>query len=524
MRKRIVLMVLLVLASAEIAAAQGNDSSSLTTSIAISHLQQPFRLDGRLHDWRGVAPLQLNSEKLVRGSEWGGSEDLSARVWLAWDDTRLYFATDRQDDDFQGCPPGSRPWEADAFLLSVRFPEGSQSETVFFIVVSEWEGKPKGMGLFGGADGYAQYPLPSMELSLGERPGMPPLIEGSVEWSDFPGLDKQPPERLELNLEFRDIDNGRKLKSITWVPGAGGAAAGSPQFCLAILLRPDELGGLIRQRERVNFTELVQLVILPVVVTDRSNNYVLDLDVEDFQITEDDSKQQISSLRFESRPMTVGLLIDNSGSMQNRIADAKDAAILFLESLREEDRCFVISFNHNIELIKDMEGGAEKAIEAIRNINAEGGTFLHSSIYYALTKLRYLREKKVLVLLTDGKDESQGGETPFEFPVSFDQILEDAIRQEAVVYAVGYRLRDSVALTELGLLTRETGGRIFTPAAADGLIEAYREIAKDLKSQYLITYISNNRNWDGRWRRIEVKVRGKDYQVRTRPGYYAPRR
>ena len=135
--------------------------------------------------------------------------------------------------------------------------------------------------------------------------------------------------------------------------------------------------------------------------------------------------------------------------------------------------------------------------------------------------MRFLREKKVLVLLSDGVDESQGI-NPYGYPISFPQILEEARRREVIVYPLAFRLSEAVAVAELRMLAQETGGRMFTAADSDGLLRAYGDIAEELRSQYLLTYVSNNRNWDGRWRSIEVRVRGRDYDVRSRLGYFAP--
>jgi len=494
-------------------------------SITIERLPSDYQLDGRLSEWAEMRPVRLDSPNLVRGAEWRGASDLSARVWFAWDDTSFYFAADIIDDDYLGCPRSRPLWDSDALMISLRFPGrtgmGREGET-FFLLVSENGGKPLGRGLSGSRGRYDAFPLPSMQLEVVPRERTGPRLEGSVSWADFLGPGCAPPQMLQINLEARDVDAEGRLKSISWIPAAE-RSPGEPSFGLALLLRPAELEGLVRRRAAAGYVEFVHLVFLPVVVTDSANNYVLDLEEDDFVVFEDGREQTIESFRYETRPITVGLLIDSSGSMEKSIDGAKRAAVSFLESIREEDRCFAISFNHNIELIKDLEGDTESAIDAIEKINAEGGTYLYSAIHFALGKLRFLNEKKVLVLLSDGKDESLG-ESLYGQEISFDYVLEEAKRQEVIVYAIAYRMNDAKAIGEFHSLVRQTGGRIFTPNAVDGLIEAYAKIADDLKSQYLLSYVSNNNHWDGRWRSITVRVKGKNYKVRTRPGYYAPRR
>jgi len=463
-------------------------------SITIERLPSDYQLDGRLSEWAEMRPVRLDSPNLVRGAEWRGASDLSARVWFAWDDTSFYFAADIIDDDYP-------LWDSDALMISLRFPGrtgmGREGET-FFLLVSENGGKPLGRGLSGSRGRYDAFPLPSMQLEVVPRERTGPRLEGSVSWADFLGPGCAPPQMLQINLEARDVDAEGRLKSISWIPAAE-RSPGEPSFGLALLLRPAELEGLVRRRAAAGYVEFVHLVFLPVVVTDSANNYVLDLEEDDFVVFEDGREQTIESFRYETRPITVGLLIDSSGSMEKSIDGAKRAAVSFLESIREEDRCFAISFN------------------------AEGGTYLYSAIHFALGKLRFLNEKKVLVLLSDGKDESLG-ESLYGQEISFDYVLEEAKRQEVIVYAIAYRMSDAKAIGEFHSLVRQTGGRIFTPNAVDGLIEAYGKIADDLKSQYLLSYVSNNNHWDGRWRSITVRVKGKNYKVRTRPGYYAPRR
>jgi VWFA-related protein len=492
------------------------------TSITVERRPANLVLDGRLYEWNDLTPITLDSPKLVRGAAWSGSNDLSASVWFAWDEEALYFAASLNDDDFLGCPEGNPLWNSDSLMISLSFPVSEGGEEVFFIVVSEVGGKPVGEGLSGSSSRYAVHPLPSLELGLREREGTGPTIEGRVAWADLLGGESALRDVIRLNFEVRDLSRDGRIKSMSWIPSAE-RSPGQPSFGVALLMQPSEMAGLVRRQALEGRVEFVQLIFLPVVVTDSNNSYVLDLEQEDFEVLEDGMQQRIESFRYETRPVTVGLLLDCSGSMEKDIEAAKRAAISFLEVLREEDRSFVIAFSHNIELIKDLDGDNTQAIEAIKQITSYGGTFLYSAIHFALGKLRYLNEKTVLVLLTDGKDESLG-QSPYGQPITFDVVVEEAKRQEAQVYAVAFRMRDAKAINELNTLVGQTGGRIFTPQAVEGLMQAYSEIASDLKSQYLISYVSNNNVFDGRWRKIEVRVKGKNYTVRTRPGYYAPRR
>lgn len=492
--------------------------------IAMPYRPTHIAIDGRVGEWVGIAPLELRSGGLVRGAEWGGLHDLSAFIWLTWDEERLYFAADVNDDDYRGVPPGRQIWNADSVVLILHFPGQEENNDLFYLMFSTTGGSPESAVLYGRGTRFAHKPCGSLKLQAVSRDGTGPIFEGSVNWEDLLGFGHAAPQRMEFNAEVRDLDGNGAFKSIHWIPTTT-TASGEMDLGTAVLIRPDDTGGMLAGREAGSgLRASVQLVELPVVVTDARNEYVRDLDEGDFSILEDGTKQRVRDLRYETRPITVGLLMDSSGSMERDIGEARDAAINFLDALREEDRAFVVAFNHNIELLKDFDGGVEEAKGAIREIRAEGGTMLYAALYFALEKLKYLREKKVLVLFSDGKDESHGADGVYTFNVDMDMIREEARRHEVTVYAIAFRLADTGALNELADLTRETGGRLFTPRDAAQMVNAYLDIARELKSQYLLSYVSSNMNLDGLWRRIEVHVNGGDYQVRTREGYYAPKR
>jgi len=487
-------------------------------------MQGAFIADGSLSEWGRIAPFELDSQKLVRGNTWGGVEDLSGRVWLAWDSNALYFAASLRDDDFLGCPQGASPWNADAFMLALRFPSREQiASRVYYLVASAAGGRPEAAALVGSGGRFTLLDLPGLELGvLAGSAGA--LFEGAIAWRDLTGCDGAP-DRLELNFEIRDVDEHGVMKSLSWAAGNGPAAPGSEPLAVAMLLDgSSRLEDMLGARPGFGGVEYINLVFLPVVVTDSGNNHVLDLGAEDFVVLEDGREQQIESLRFETRPITVGLLIDSSSSMEDHIEDAKRAAISFLDGLRSEDRCFVISFNHQIELLKHMDEEPAVAPQAIERIEAYGGTALWEALFFALSRMEYIEEKKVIVLLSDGRDESRGRSALYGRTITHQEVLESARRQATAIYPIAFRLTDNRAVSELGALARQTGGRLFTPGAADQLLQAYNDIVSELKSQYLITYITNNRNWDGRWRTIEVRIRDRNYNVRTRPGYYAPSR
>jgi len=281
----------------------------------------------------------------------------------------------------------------------------------------------------------------------------------------------------------------------------------------------------------------VNLVNLFATVRDKSKRVVGELKQEDFKVFEDNEEQKIAFFSKEvTLPITLGLLIDTSGSEQNRLGAEQEAASRFLERvMRKGDEAMVISFDLDVDLLADFtddRGQIERAISKAR-IGAvsggvvtpgtiptganSGGTHFYDAVYLACNdKLVTEAGRKALVIITDAQDEGSR--------LRLEEAIEAAQRTDTVVHVLlvhdpGYSWRPDVARK----LSDETGGRTIEVSSEKRLNEAFDQISEELRSQYTVGYYPTNTAKDGRFRKVKVETPGKDYKILTRKGYYAPK-
>lgn len=279
----------------------------------------------------------------------------------------------------------------------------------------------------------------------------------------------------------------------------------------------------------------VNLVNLFATVRDKNKRIVGDLKQEDFKVFEDNQEQKIAFFSKEvTLPITLGLLIDTSGSEQNRLGAEQEAASRFLERvMRKGDEAMVISFDLDVDLLADFtedRAQIERAIHKAR-IGAvsggvvtpgtipsnAGGTHFYDAVFLACNdKLVTEAGRKALVIITDAED--QGSRLRLE------EAIESAQRTDTVVHVLlvhdpGYSWRPDVAKK----LSEETGGRTIEVSSEKKLNEAFDQISEELRSQYTVGYYPTNTAKDGRFRKVKVEVPNKDFKILTRKGYYAPK-
>ncbi len=285
----------------------------------------------------------------------------------------------------------------------------------------------------------------------------------------------------------------------------------------------------------------VNLVNVLFTVTDKKGRTVPDLDKSDFSVLEDGQPQPISFFSKETDlPLRIGVLIDTSNSVSERLHFEEEAAVDFLsEAIRPgKDMAFVVGFDVEPQLVQDYTDDVEKLSNAIRGLAAGGTTSLYDALYYACKQKMvslndtdasgasepYLR--RVLIVVSDGKDTNSGR--------SRTEALEMAERSEAIIYAIstnnsgtntagngtpnGYSSGDKI----LKYFAGETGGKVFFPFEASDLESNFREIASELRSQYSLAYTPTNNKRDGTFRKITVDVDQKGLRVRAKTGYFAP--
>ncbi len=277
----------------------------------------------------------------------------------------------------------------------------------------------------------------------------------------------------------------------------------------------------------------VNLVNLFATVRDNHKKIVNDLKQEDFKIQEDNQDQKIAFFSKEvTLPITLGLLLDTSGSEQYMLSAIQDAGGRFLgRVLRKGDEAMVMSFDTDVDLLSDFTDDRAQLDRAVRRarINApanvpgpvptahQAGTTLYDAIYLACNeKLNTEAGRKAIVIVTDAQDEGS--------KVRMEEAIEAAQRTDTVVHIL--LVADPRFGGNSGVAHRiaeDTGGRVISVSSEKKLLEAFDEISEELRSQYTLGYYPSNNAKDGKFRKIKVEVASHDLKVLTRKGYYAPR-
>jgi len=304
----------------------------------------------------------------------------------------------------------------------------------------------------------------------------------------------------------------------------------------------DEQRSASEQRQapdsKPSFAVNVNLVNLFFTVKDRHGVPVRNLSREDFEVYEDGKPQAIKYFQADApQPLTLGLLVDTSGSTQRMLPFIRRIGTQFFsEVLREKDLAFLMSFDVGVDLLHDLTGPSPDLLDAMLDTSANGGdslipdrqgfpdtrlgsrgTLLYDAIYLAATdELKHEVGRKTIVAITDGMD--QGSET------SIPATIEAAQKVDASVYVLiaadpdyGWRKED------IGRIAKETGGSVIEVAQKPGGLEkAIELVSEELRSQYYIGYIPTLKP-DGSFRKIRVQVKRGDYHAQVRKGYYAPK-
>ncbi|HEV8186369.1 MAG TPA: VWA domain-containing protein [Pyrinomonadaceae bacterium] len=266
------------------------------------------------------------------------------------------------------------------------------------------------------------------------------------------------------------------------------------------------------------------LVVLNVTVTDKAGQYVKALKASDFKVFEDGVEvkpDMLANFSVQESPYAAVVLLDSSGSMEERFSLARSAAIRFLDGLRAEDVAAVYRFDSKVERVQEFSGGRDLAPIAYA-IKAKGMTTLNDAIVEAAKTLAERPEtRRAIIVLSDGMDTHSRA--------SSDKAVEAALAVGASIFAVdmaslevgGAGARQSA--TSLKGFAEKTGGRFISTPGGPALRDAFTGIADELGHQYTISYHPLNKTRDGKWRKLEVKVKREDVEVRTRKGYRGPK-
>jgi len=273
-----------------------------------------------------------------------------------------------------------------------------------------------------------------------------------------------------------------------------------------------------------NIVVEVPRVPLLFTVSDKKNRFVTDLEQSDFKVVDNRKPQTILRFARESNlPLRIGILIDTSNSIRDRLRFEQEAAIEFLKGVLKEaqDKAFLVSFDTAAELVVDFTHDIEKLAKGIRGLRAGGGTALYDAVFFA-SRDKLPEEtppeqfRRALVILSDGDDNQSR--------VSREQALEMAHRAEAAIFTISTN-RSGVRMDGDQVLKRyseQTGGLSLQPFQASDLGQSFENIANELRHQYFLLYAPQPFVADGRFHEVEIRTTAKDLRVRARRGYYAP--
>lgn len=279
------------------------------------------------------------------------------------------------------------------------------------------------------------------------------------------------------------------------------------------------------------FRSATNLVTVTATVTTRDGRPVKGLPKEAFTLTEEGVSQEVSVFDTGDVPVSVGLLVDTSGSMSDKLDDVQDALRHFVDTLRPDDDVFLMEFAQNARMVAPFDEGSDRVRRAIGQLDAEGGTALYDGVVKALDALGGARNRRrALLLITDGNDTDSA--------ISSRRAIDAARRSEAVVFALGighgergsfghfrFGQEDAVNIGALRKLSDPTGGRSFLlenahQGSVDAVEQAVAEIGSELRQQYTLGYYPKNSQGKAGFRRIEVRVSEPTFVVRARSGYW----
>lgn len=234
-----------------------------------------------------------------------------------------------------------------------------------------------------------------------------------------------------------------------------------------------------------------------------------------FQVLEDGAPQTIEGFELVTNlPLSLGVGVDTSGSMEETLPEAQKAANDFLGSvMTPRDRTFLVTFDNEPQLVSRFTTDRERLAQALAGLRAQGSTSLWDAVVYGLYQYQGTKGRKAYVLLTDGADRAS--------KFTFEAALDYARKTGVAIYFIGLRIGGTQfdIRSKLNRMARETGGTVYYVDAAKGLSGVYREIDEELRSQYLLTYTPPVRKGD-KWRKVEVKMTPTNLEARTISGYY----
>ena len=270
------------------------------------------------------------------------------------------------------------------------------------------------------------------------------------------------------------------------------------------------------------------LVLIPATVTDPLNRYVLGLQKQDFHLSEEGAEQTISHFSGEDSPLSVGLVFDASGSMDDKLRTSRQAALQFLKTMNPQDEAFLVEFSDRAELAVRFTSKVEEIQNKLMFVQPGGLTAMLDAAELALGEMKKAKNpRKAILIISDGGD-NHSRYTARE--------IESLVREADVqIYAMGVfepsifqgMTKEEISGPRLlSEIAEQTGGRVFAASDPNDLPSVAARIGIELRNQYVLAYSPKDQNKDGKYRRVELKVTEPpgipDLKVRWRLGYYAP--
>ncbi len=304
------------------------------------------------------------------------------------------------------------------------------------------------------------------------------------------------------------------IGTVVWAQATGKpAAVGAPDAV------SDVSGGC---EPDVTFCVETEKILLHVTVVDREDRFITDLTQDAFGVTEDAAAQSLTYFAQEDVPVSIGILIDNSGSMRDKRRQVNTAALAFVKASNPDDEVFIVNFDDEAYLDQDFTSDALRLQDALQRIDSRGGTALYDaagmSLDHLVEKGKPDINKRALLIISDGEDNASS--------TDLETLVRKLQESDATIYAIGLltdeeRRAAKRAERHLRTITRATGGPAYFPQSVDEVDSLVKRIAADIRNQYIIEY-NRTRGKPAGYRRIKIELKGKAkrYSVRHRPGYY----
>jgi len=276
------------------------------------------------------------------------------------------------------------------------------------------------------------------------------------------------------------------------------------------------------QDEAATFRADTRLVVLHASVLDKKDRLVTDLKRDDFKVYENGVQQQLKVFRREDVPVSLGIVIDNSGSMREKRQRVEVAALALVKASNPQDEVFIVNFNDEAFLDVPFTSDIAKMQEGLARIDSRGGTAMRDAISGAIDEMKAhaKKDKRILLVITDGNDNTSS--------ITLERLVEKCSSADMpiAVYTIGLlneeeKREAKKAERALNALTRASGGLAYYPKQAAEVDALAVKVAHEIRNQYILAYTPSNPALDGTFRQIRVQVQGRGLQVRTRTGYYA---